>query len=78
MSHSKISKLFLTLVLAAASLVSPSAFAQAWPNKPVRWIVPFAPGGPADVLARTVAQKLSEKWGHAVVVDNKIQLQELQ
>lgn len=71
MSSSKINKLFLTLALTAASLASPVAVAQAWPNKPVRWIVPFAPGGPADVLARTVAQKLSEKWGHAVVVDNK-------
>lgn len=43
----------------------------AWPAKPVRWIVPFGAGGAADVIARTVAQKLSEKWGQQVLVDNK-------
>jgi tripartite-type tricarboxylate transporter receptor subunit TctC len=68
-----LSKLLALAAFAAASLAAPSAFAQAqsWPAKPVRWIVPFSPGGPADVLARTVAQKLSLKWGQQVLVDNK-------
>ncbi len=47
------------------------AAAQAFPTKPVRWIVPFPPGGPADLLARGVGQKLGEMWGQAVVVENK-------
>lgn len=40
-------------------------------NKPVRWIVPFPPGGSTDVIARYIAFKLSEAWGHAVVIENR-------
>jgi len=47
------------------------AAAQAYPNKPIRIIVPFAPGGPADLLARTLGQKLQESWGQSVLADNK-------
>ena len=45
--------------------------AAEWPTRPVRWIVPWGAGGAADVIARTVAQKLAERWGQAVIVDNK-------
>ena len=41
-----------------------------YPNKPIRFIVPFSPGAGTDITARTIAQKLSEKWGHQVVADN--------
>src|SRR5436305_15015029 len=47
------------------------ANAQAWPSKPIKWIVPFAPGGTTDILARTVGDKLSIALGVPVVVENK-------
>ena len=52
-------------------LFSAVALAQGFPSKPVRFIVPFAPGGQSDVVARTVGQKLSERWGQPVVIENK-------
>lgn len=45
--------------------------AEAWPVRPVRMIVPFAPGGPTDLVARITAQRLSELWGQSVLVDNR-------
>ena len=52
-------------------LASASLFAQDYPVKPVRIIVPFATGGPADVYARALAQRLSESLGQAFIVDNR-------
>ena len=62
--------LLRTLALAAAFLAA-SASAQDWPNKPIRLIVPFAPGGVTDTSARAVAEALSQRLGQQVVVENK-------
>ena len=58
--------------LAVLFLVSSSAWGQAYPTKPVKLIVGFAPGGGTDIVARLMAAKLTERWGQAVVVENKL------
>jgi tripartite-type tricarboxylate transporter receptor subunit TctC len=55
----------------AAALAATAALAQGYPNKPVKVIVPYPPGGPTDIVARSVAQKLSEQTGQQFVVDNR-------
>ncbi len=60
------------LLLAAAGLTFGTlATAEGYPRKPVRFIVPLAPGGGVDITTRTVGQKLTEAWGQTVVVDNR-------
>jgi tripartite-type tricarboxylate transporter receptor subunit TctC len=48
-----------------------TAHAQTYPNRTIRIIVPFPAGGPTDILSRVIAQKMSEDWGHPVVVENR-------
>ncbi len=60
----------LTCVMCFSVLAAP-AWSQAYPVKPVRLIVPFAPGGSTDVTARIVAQKIGESWKQQVLVDNR-------
>jgi tripartite-type tricarboxylate transporter receptor subunit TctC len=58
----------LTLLLVSAA---PAGFAQGYPNKPIKVIVPYPPGGTSDILARAIGQKLSESLGQTIVVENK-------
>ncbi|MCX7152524.1 MAG: tripartite tricarboxylate transporter substrate binding protein [Proteobacteria bacterium] len=67
---------FMAIVLYGCSLLAATAQAQPakpapYPTKPVRWIVPFPPGGATDLLGRFVAQRLSETWGQPVVIENR-------
>jgi tripartite-type tricarboxylate transporter receptor subunit TctC len=57
--------------LIALVVCSSQAFAQAYPGKPVRIIVPYSAGGGTDIVSRAVGQKLSEIWGQSVIVDNR-------
>jgi len=65
-------KIRFTAIFCLLELIfAASAFAQNWPAKPVRVVVPFAPGGTADTLGRIVANKLSESFGQSFVVENR-------
>lgn len=61
----------LSSLASAAALVTPHALAQAWPDKPVKWILSQPPGSGPDNVARILADRLAKSWGQAVVIDNK-------
>lgn len=64
----------LPLIAGVAWSSAPPADAQpaaSYPNKPLRFVVPFPPGGGTDLIARTIGQRLTELWGQAVVIDNR-------
>jgi tripartite-type tricarboxylate transporter receptor subunit TctC len=64
-------KTILGFLVASAALVPALALAQAWPAKPVRVVVAFAPGGGADIVSRAISQHLTERLGQPFVVDNR-------
>jgi tripartite-type tricarboxylate transporter receptor subunit TctC len=66
----KLAALALSLLALAAFIPGP-AFALDYPTRPVRWVVPYPPGGTTDVLARIMAQWLSEKMGEQFIIENK-------
>jgi tripartite-type tricarboxylate transporter receptor subunit TctC len=64
----RIASTFAALTLA---VFASAASAEAWPSKPIKWIVPFAPGGTTDILARTIGEKLARALGQPVIIENK-------
>src|SRR4051812_44385968 len=66
-------RLFMHLTAVAATLpaLPGSAWAQAYPSRPVRWIVGYAPGGATDILARLIGHYLGEKLGQPFVIENR-------
>ena len=59
----------ILLLVCLASIHSLPASAQSYPNKPIRLVIGFPPGGGTDVTARTITQRLSEKFGQPIVID---------
>jgi tripartite-type tricarboxylate transporter receptor subunit TctC len=59
------------IAFCATLLVAPAAFAQGYPQKPIRYVVPFPAGGIADVFARIIGGRIGEAWGQPVVVENR-------
>ncbi len=60
------------LTCLVAAVLACSAFAQSYPSRPVRMVVPYGPGGPTDIVGRILAQKMSESLGQPVIVENRI------
>jgi tripartite-type tricarboxylate transporter receptor subunit TctC len=63
--------LFITLPALRSAAEETAPAAAAFPNRPIRIVVPFPAGGPTDILSRVIAQRMSEDWGQPVVIENR-------
>ena len=70
-SRLRLAAAFAGLLLASLALAPAAVWAQGYPSKPIRLVVPFPAGGSLDVVARAMGQKLAEAWGQPVVIDNR-------
>src|SRR5215218_6166423 len=70
-SRNRSSAFISGIVLMTAFAAANGAFAQAYPTKPIRFIVGYTPGGAADILARAVGARFTEAWGQSVIVENR-------
>src|SRR5437660_8995445 len=61
----------LSAVLSVSGAATAQNTAQSYPTKPIRFVIPFPPGGPADIFGRTIGQQLSDRWNQQVVIDNR-------
>src|SRR5438046_2651292 len=59
------------IAMMVAMLLGSGAYAQSWPQKPVRFIVPFPPGGATDISARLLGERLTQIWGQTVVIEHR-------
>ena len=59
------------LAFALGALLASTVWAQSWPQKPVKFIVPFPPGGATDISARLLGEKLAQIWGQSVIIENR-------
>ena len=64
-------RLFSAFLLVLCAAAGNLAFAEPYPNKAIRLLVPFPPGEPADILARIIAQRMTEGFGQQIIVDNR-------
>ncbi|MBI4207216.1 MAG: tripartite tricarboxylate transporter substrate binding protein, partial [Betaproteobacteria bacterium] len=62
---------WLVMALLGALSAPAMGLAQDYPSKPIRWIIPYPPGGTSDFLARLIGQKLTESWKQNVLIDNR-------
>lgn len=70
-SSSRSHRVGLAALLLGGVLATATAPAQEYPAKPIRWIIPYPPGGTSDFLARLIGQKMTESWKQTVIVDNR-------
>jgi len=64
-------RLTSAILLALAAFVVPASAQDTYPNRPIRWVVPFPPGGPTDTLSRILVSKLGDVWKAGIVIENK-------